>query len=33
MDIVRSVRTLAYKGAGLARYAPEILTALGVAGV
>ena len=34
MDIVRSVRTLAYKGAGLAqRYAPEILTALGVVGV
>lgn len=34
MDIVRSVRTLAYKGAFLAkRYAPEILTALGVAGV
>ena len=34
MDIVRSVRSLAYKGAGLAqRYAPEILTALGVAGV
>lgn len=34
MDIVRSVRTLAYKGAGLAqRYAPEILTGLGVVGV
>ena len=34
MDIVRSVRTLAYKGVGLAqRYAPEILTGLGVVGV
>ena len=34
MDIVRSVKTLAYKGAFLAqRYAPEILTAVGIAGV
>lgn len=34
MDIVRSVKTLAFKGAALAqRYAPEILTGLGVVGV
>ena len=34
MDIVRGVKTLAYKGAFLAqRYAPEILTAVGIAGV
>ena len=34
MDIVRSVKTLAFKGAALAqKYAPEILTGLGVVGV
>ena len=34
MDIVRSVKTLAFKGAALAqKYAPEILTGLGVIGV
>lgn len=34
MDIIRSVRTLAHKGAFLAqRYAPEILTTVGIVGV
>lgn len=34
MDIIRSARTLAYRGAALAqKYAPEILTGLGVTGV
>lgn len=34
MDIIRSARTLAYKGAFLAqKYAPEILTGLGVVGI